>query len=34
MLVLESRSSSANGAWGRHERQDTHGVRLVIAASG
>jgi hypothetical protein len=31
MLVLERRS--ANGAFGRHERQDSDGIRLVIAAS-
>jgi hypothetical protein len=24
---------SANGAFGRHERQDSDGIRLVIAAS-
>ena len=33
MLVLESRTSSANGAFGRHERQDSVGMRLVTAAS-
>jgi hypothetical protein len=32
MLVRESRTSSANGAWGRHERQDSAGMRLVTAA--
>jgi hypothetical protein len=34
MLRDDSRTSSAKGACGRHERQDNHGVRLVIAASG
>jgi hypothetical protein len=34
MLVLESRTSSANGAFGRHERQDNAGMRPVTAASG
>jgi hypothetical protein len=33
MLVFESRTSSANGAFGRHERQDNAGMRLVTAAS-
>ena len=32
-LVRESRTSSANGAFGRHERQDNAGMRLVTAAS-
>jgi len=34
MLVRDSRTSSANGALGRHERQDSEGMRLVTAASG
>jgi hypothetical protein len=33
MLVRDSRTSSANGAFGRHERQDSDGKRLVTAAS-
>jgi hypothetical protein len=33
MPVLDRRTSSANGAFGRHERQDSDGIRLVIAAS-
>jgi hypothetical protein len=33
MLVRDSRTSSANGAFGRHERQDNAGMRLVTAAS-
>jgi hypothetical protein len=33
MLVRDSRTSSANGAFGRHERQDSAGIRLVTAAS-
>jgi hypothetical protein len=33
MLVLDSRTSSANGAFGRHERHDSAGMRLVTAAS-
>jgi hypothetical protein len=33
MLVRDSRTSSANGALGRHERQDKSGIRLVTAAS-
>jgi hypothetical protein len=33
MLVRDSRTSSANGACGRHERQDSAGMRLVTAAS-
>jgi hypothetical protein len=34
VLVRDSRMNSANGALGRHERQDSHGTRLVTAASG
>src|SRR5438874_1595264 len=34
MLVRDSRTSSANGAFGRHERQDSAGMRLVTPASG
>ena len=34
MLALESRTSSANGAFGRQERHDSAGMRLVTAASG
>jgi hypothetical protein len=33
MLVRDSGTSSANGAFGRHERQDSEGMRLVAAAS-
>jgi hypothetical protein len=33
MLVRDSRTSSANGAFGRHDRQDNAGMRLVTAAS-
>ena len=33
MLVRDSLTSSANGAFGRHERQDSAGMRLVTAAS-
>src|SRR6266567_5636445 len=33
MLVLDRRTSSANGAFGRHERQDNAGMRLLRAAS-
>jgi hypothetical protein len=33
MLVRDSRTSSANGAFGRHERQDSDGMRPVTAAS-
>jgi hypothetical protein len=33
MLVGDSRTSSANGAFGRHDRQDNAGMRLVTAAS-
>ena len=34
MLVRDRRTSSANGAFGRYERQDSAGMRLVTAASG
>jgi hypothetical protein len=34
MLVRESRTNSANGAFGRHDRQDNAGMRLLTAASG
>jgi hypothetical protein len=34
ILVRDSRTSSANGAFGWHERQDSAGIRLVTAASG
>jgi hypothetical protein len=33
MLVRDSRTSSVNGAFGRHERHDSEGMRLVTAAS-
>jgi len=33
-LVRESRTSSANGAFGRHDRHDNAGMRLLTAASG
>jgi hypothetical protein len=33
MLVPDRRTSSAKGAFGRHERQDSAGMRLVTAAS-
>jgi hypothetical protein len=33
MLVRDNRMSSANGAFGRHDRQDSAGIRLVTAAS-
>ena len=33
MLVRERRTSSANGAFGRHDRHDNAGMRLVTAAS-
>jgi len=33
MLVRDSRTSSANGAFGRQDRQDNAGMRLVTAAS-
>jgi hypothetical protein len=33
ILVFESRTSSANGAFGRHERHDSAGIRLVTGAS-
>ena len=33
MLVLDNRTSWANGACGRQERQDSDGIRLVTAAS-
>ena len=32
MLVRDKRTSSANGAFGRHERRERNGMRLVIAA--
>ena len=34
MLVRDNRTSSANGAFGRHERHESEGMRLVTAASG
>src|SRR6516165_8669596 len=34
MLVRDRRTSSANGAFGRHERHESEGMRLVTAASG
>jgi hypothetical protein len=34
MLVRESRTSSAKGAFGRHDRHDNAGMRLLTAASG
>ena len=34
MLALESRTNWANGAFGRQERHDSAGMRLVTAASG
>jgi hypothetical protein len=33
MLILDSFTSSVNGACGRHERHDSAGMRLVTAAS-
>jgi hypothetical protein len=33
MLLRDRRTSSANGAFGRHERHDSAGMRLVTAAS-
>ena len=33
MLVRDRRTSSAKGAFGRHERQDSAGMRLLRAAS-
>jgi hypothetical protein len=33
ILVLDNRTSSANGAFGRHDRQDNAGMRPVTAAS-
>ena len=33
MLVRDRRTSSANGAFGRHERHEREGMRLVTAAS-
>jgi hypothetical protein len=33
ILVRDSRTSSANAAFGRHDRQDRAGMRLVTAAS-
>jgi hypothetical protein len=34
MLVRESRTSSAKGALGRHERQDRAGMRLAYCRGG
>ncbi len=34
MLVRDRPTSSANGAFGRHERHDSAGMKLVTAASG
>ena len=34
MLILDSFTSSANGACGRQERHDSAGIRLLTAASG
>jgi hypothetical protein len=34
MLVCDSRTNSAKGAFGRHERQDSAGMRLDTVASG
>ena len=34
ILTLDSFTSSANGACGRHERHDNAGMRLLTAASG
>jgi hypothetical protein len=34
LLVRDRRTSSANGASGRHERHESEGMRLVTAASG
>jgi hypothetical protein len=33
MLVRESRTSSANGAFGRHERQDNRSIILSIGSA-
>jgi hypothetical protein len=33
MLVRDSCTSSANGAFGRHDRYESAGMRLVTAAS-
>jgi hypothetical protein len=33
MLVRDSRTSSAEGAFGRQERHESDGIRLVTAAS-
>jgi hypothetical protein len=33
MLVRDRRTSSANGAFGRHDRHDSAGMKLVTAAS-
>jgi hypothetical protein len=33
-LMGDSRTSSADGGFGRHERHDSAGMRLVTAASG
>jgi hypothetical protein len=32
MLVRDNRMSSVNGAFGRHERHDSAGMRLITAA--
>jgi hypothetical protein len=34
MLCFDSRTSSANGACGRHDRHESAGMRLVTVASG
>jgi hypothetical protein len=34
MPVRDSWTSSANGAFGRHERHDSDGMRFITAASG
>src|SRR6516225_5913976 len=34
MLVRDNQTSSANGAFGRHDRHDSAGMRLLTAASG
>jgi len=33
-ISCDRRTSSANGAFGRHERHESEGMRLVTAASG